>query len=70
MSRHHCPAPDCTRTIPDRLLACAYHWGQVTQATQDAVYAAYRIHGVGSAQHTAAITRAIQEMHPDSGDAP
>lgn len=39
--KRRCPFGNCTRRIPSRLFACAYHWFTLTKADQAAIYAAY-----------------------------
>ena len=50
MSRdtHDCPAAGCTRQVPDTMLMCGRHWGQVPAELRAAVYAAYRDRDVSS----------------------
>jgi hypothetical protein len=57
---HECPAGDCTRRVPDRMLMCPAHWRTVPAALQDAVWAEWADgHGKGTPGHQVAITDAI-----------
>ena len=59
---HRCPGPDCTRTVPDEMLACAPHWYRVTSVTRARVWVTYRSDPGGEA-HRAAVAQAIEEMN-------
>jgi hypothetical protein len=59
MTTHGCPAPDCRHQVPHNQLACKRHWYALPKPLRDDVWTAYRKHGQGSDQHTAAITAAI-----------
>lgn len=67
MSTHTCPGPDCEEQIERRKLACPPHWAQVPRELQQAVYAAYRRHGIGSGEHMNAVIAAVGEMKPLGG---
>lgn len=63
MTAHRCPGPGCERTVASDKLACYRHWGQVSPAVQNKVYAAWRGgRGAGSDEHTLAMEEAIAEM--------
>jgi len=62
-SHHECPGPGCTRSIPNRMLACRTHWYQVSRPTRDRVWRWY-YDAPGSDEHMDAIAAAIAEMHP------
>lgn len=38
---HDCPAAGCTRQVPNHMLMCGRHWGQVPAAQRRAVYRAW-----------------------------
>lgn len=60
---HRCPGPDCTRQVPDHMLACGRHWRQVSGPTQRLVYATWGGGaGAGTIEHTEAMAKAIEEM--------
>lgn len=56
---HKCPAIRCPKMIRYHMLMCEPHWRMVPPATARAVWHEYHEHGIGSAEHRAAITRAI-----------
>lgn len=47
---HGCPVNGCSEMVPNRRLMCRGHWYTVPQHLRDAVSAAYRDHGAGSAE--------------------
>lgn len=57
---HECPAPGCTVVVAFELLACRAHWYQLPANVRSDVWRAYRRHGVGSPEHTAAISAAFE----------
>jgi hypothetical protein len=61
-SHHQCPGAGCTRTVPNRMIACRTHWYWVSKATRDRVWATYYA-GRGSDEHLDAIADAITEMN-------
>lgn len=38
---HVCPAPTCTKRVPDHQLACRVHWYALPRSTRNAIWAAY-----------------------------
>ena len=62
MTFHRCPGPGCRAQVPDKYLACPPHWAMVPGVVQQAVYAALRDYGLGSAQLRAAHRAAIDHM--------
>ena len=34
---HRCPAGTCTAQVPNRLLACPPHWGQLSRRAKQAI---------------------------------
>lgn len=68
MATHECPAPGCTKPVPRSQLACRAHWYAIPKPLRDEVWRAYRDHGMGSAEHTAAITAAIEALEHQAGD--
>lgn len=64
-SQHQCPAPGCTRQIANHLLMCRTHWSLVPAPIQRELYAAYKNgRGVGTAEHRAAMEKAIESVTP------
>lgn len=59
MSGHQCPAADCRASVPLDQLACRKHWRQLPAQLRDAVWAAWRQHGMGSVEHQQAILAAL-----------
>lgn len=68
---HECPG-GCGRQVADHMLACGYHWKQVTPRTQAEVYRTWRKRtSPGStredvAAHQRAMAAAIREMRPQA----
>jgi hypothetical protein len=68
MSGHTCPAPGCDSHVPRSQLACQRHWYSIPKPLRSEVWRAYRTHGMGSEEHTAAITAAIEFLESDASD--
>lgn len=61
---HECPQKDCKRRVKDSMLACAPHWRLVSRFTQRLVFSTWdNGRGVGTIEHTEAMSRAIEEMN-------
>lgn len=60
---HVCPKTGCARKVPDDKLACPPHWFSLSLDTRNQVWTAYLAHGVGSDEHTEAVTKAVAEMN-------
>lgn len=60
---HECPKDGCHARVPFHRLACRPHWYQIPPGFRLAVWDAYRRHGIGSAQHGAAIRAAIGALN-------
>lgn len=59
---HECPAPGCKRRVPHDKLACAPHWYAIPEDVRARVWRTFRRHGMGSPEHTAAITEAVAAL--------
>lgn len=55
---HHCPRPECSRTVPDGMFACRGDWYALPARIREAIWHHYR-HGSAQA-HAAAMTDAIE----------
>lgn len=44
---HNCPYEGCTKRIGRDLFACSRHWYMLPEDIRDAIWRAYRRHGVG-----------------------
>lgn len=51
---HICPKPECGAEVMDEMFACKKHWFELPRPIRDEIWRAYRRHGVGSEQLTAA----------------
>lgn len=56
---HGCPAKGCGVTVERSKLACSRHWFDLPKQIRDRVWAAFRTHGMGSAEHTDAVGAAL-----------
>lgn len=65
---HECPAPGCTTRVERSRLACVRHWYALPKQLRDDVWAAYRRHGTGTPEHTAAITAAVKWLRANVTD--
>lgn len=59
---HTCPVEWCELTVPDRLLMCRGHWYACPQHLRDDVFAALRLHGIGSDELRQAQRAATEEV--------
>lgn len=45
VSRHECPAPNCSKSVDDEQLACHTHWFQLSIKLRTSINNEYRNHG-------------------------
>jgi hypothetical protein len=60
---HKCPKNGCELRVPHHRLACRAHWYAIPGPYRDAVWQAYRVHGMGSPEHGAAIRAAVGALN-------
>lgn len=63
---HRCPAPGCEEQVPYEMLACRAHWFSIPKLLRVELWHAYRRHGIGSDEHTAAIDSAIRFLQENA----
>lgn len=57
---HDCPKLGCPQRVQDEMFACRSHWYSLPQPIRTKIWRAYRKHGVGSAELTAAHLEALE----------
>jgi hypothetical protein len=61
---HQCPAMHCTRRVRQDMLTCRAHWFMIPKQLRDDVWATYAGgSGMGSIEHTEAITAAVDALN-------